>query len=322
MGDTEHKSGIDGRASASRPAMRSIGVTGTVAARDGRTLAYMEVGDSNGPLVIHNHGGPGSRLEARLFASAASKNRLRFICVDRPGIGQSSPQAERTYSGWADDLTAIADALGYREFGVTGWSEGGPWALAAAAYIDPVRLRHVTNVAGGCYGTFGANWAAQYLSRADALGGFLALHFEPGFRLMYATVGLTAEHFRQTYLKELRKSVNNYDRQVLLQPDVENAFSEMSAECFAQGSEGLVRDAELLYRSWAFDVTKIERRVHIWQGTDDSLVPPPINRTIADRMPGAAWHQVEGAGHFVAVGAQDEILAIAAEEMGADRSLS
>ena len=317
MDDARRRSRTGGSVSASHPATSPIGATGTVAAPDGRRLAYLEVGDPDGPLVIHNHGGPSSRIEARLFASSASKNRLRFLCVDRPGIGQSSPQAARTYAGWADDMTTIADALGYREFGVTGWSEGGPWALAAAAYIDPLRLRHVTNVAGGCYGTFGANWATQYLSKADALGGFLALHFEPGFRLMYATIGLTAEHFRQTYVEELRKSVNDYDRQVVLRPDVEAIFSEMSAECFAHGSEGLVRDAELLYRSWAFDVTKIERRVHIWQGTDDLLVPPPINRTIADRMPGAVWHQVEGAGHFVAVGAQDEILAIAAEELGA-----
>jgi hypothetical protein len=33
-------------------------------------------------------------------------------------------------------------------------------------------------------------------------GGFLALHFEPGFRLMYATLTLniTAEHLRETYM--------------------------------------------------------------------------------------------------------------------------
>ena len=102
-------------------------------------------------------------------------------------------------------MTAIADALGQREFGVTGWSEGGPWALAAAAYIDPARLRHVSNIAGGCYGAFGDNWAADRLSKADALGGFLALHFEPGFRLMYAAIGITAEHFRATYFKELHE---------------------------------------------------------------------------------------------------------------------
>ena len=100
--------------------------TQTVATPDGRTLAYLEVGDLDGPLVLHNHGGPSSRLEVLLLATSASKNRLRLVCVDRPGIGQSTPQKSRTYAGWADDLITIADALGYREFGVTGWSEGGP----------------------------------------------------------------------------------------------------------------------------------------------------------------------------------------------------
>jgi pimeloyl-ACP methyl ester carboxylesterase len=199
---------------------------------------------------------------------------------------------------------------------VTGWSEGGPWALAAAAYIDPLRLRHVSSIAGGSYGTFGDNWAADRLSKADALGGSLALRFKPGFHLMYATLGIVAKHFRRTFAEQLRKAVNDYDRQILLQPDFETAFSEACAECFAQGSDGLVRDSELLYRRWAFDVTTIERRVHMWQGTDDRLVPASINKTVADRMPGAVWHSVEGAGHFVAVGSGDELLATAAEELG------
>jgi pimeloyl-ACP methyl ester carboxylesterase len=295
----------------------NIGATKTITTKDGRDLAYLEVGDAHGPLVIHNHGGPSSRLEARLFANSASRHRLRLICIDRPGIGQSSPQKTRSYVGWADDLTAIADALGCREFGVTGWSGGGPWALAAAAYIDPLRLRHVSSIAPACYGTFGENWAKDHLSRADALGGLLALHFEPGFHLMYATIGLTAEHFRKTYIKQLRKAVNDYDRQILLQPDVEFAFCEASAECFAQGSDGLVRDSQILYRDWPFDVRTVERRVHMWQGLDDRLVAPAINKTVAERMPGAVWHPVESAGHFVAVGSADEVFAIAAEELGA-----
>jgi pimeloyl-ACP methyl ester carboxylesterase len=290
---------------------------GQVATRDGRTLAYLEVGDRQGPLVLHNHGGPSSRLEARLLADSASKNRLRLVCVDRPGMGRSSPQKARTYAGWADDLVTIADALGHPEFGVTGWSEGGPWALAAAAYIDPGRLRHVSSVAPGSYGAFGDNWAAKYLSKIDALGGTLALRFKPGFRLMYAALGFTAKHFRESFLKQVRNGVNEYDRDLLLRPDVGTAFGDSCAECFAHGSDGLVRDAELLYRSWAFDVTKIERPVHMWQGLDDRLVPDPINKTVADRMPGAVWHPVDGAGHFVAVGAGDDIFRITAEEMDA-----
>jgi len=300
-----------------RSALAPLRATGTIATKDGRHLAYAEVGDPRGPLVIHNHGGPSSRLEARLLANSASKNRIRLICVDRPGMGRSSAQHKRTYAGWADDLITIADTLGHREFGVTGWSEGGPWALAAAAYIDPLRLRHVSSIAGGSYGTFGDNWAADHLSKADALGGLLALRFKPGFRLMYATLGIAAKHFRRSFVKQVGKAVNEYDRRVLLQPDFATAFGESCAECFAQESGGLVRDSELLYRRWAFDVTKIERRVHMWQGTDDRLVAPSINKAVADRMPGAAWHPVEGAGHFVAIGSGEEIFAIAGHELGA-----
>jgi len=286
-----------------------------IATPDGRTLACLEVGDAAGPLVIHNHGGPSSRLEALLFAEAATKNRLRLVSVDRPGIGRSTRQPARSFAGWADDLVTVADALGHRTFGVTGWSEGGPWALAAAAYVDPARLRHVASIAGGSYGAFGDNWAADRLSKADAFGGRLALGFGPAFGLMYVALGLTATRFRKVFAAQVRKAVNDYDREILDRPNVVTAFQLMSAECFAQGSHGLARDSELLYRRWPFDVTKIERRVHFWQGTDDRLVAASINRDVADRMPGAVWHSVEGAGHFVAVGAADEIFAVAAAEL-------
>ena len=289
----------------------------TIATPDGRKLAYLEVGDPRGPLVIHNHGGPSSRLEGTLFASAAIEHGLRFVCVDRPGMGQSTPQPSRTYAGWAQDMVTVADALGRREFGVTGWSEGGPWALAAAAYIDPLRLRHVGSIAGGSYGAFGDNSAKRFLSSADALGGFLALHFEPGFRLMYASIELTVDHFGASYIKALSKAVNEYDRAIVARPECARVLCEAGAECFAQGVSGLIADSELLYRRWAFHVSKIERPVHMWQGLDDRLVPDAINHEVAQRMPGAIWHPVPNAGHFVAVGAAGEILRVAAAELGA-----
>lgn len=290
---------------------------GLVEVGDGRRLAYLQVGRPKGPLVLHNHGGPSSRLEARLLAECATKNGIRLVCVDRPGMGRSSPQRTRTYAGWAEDLIAIADAFGVDEFGVSGWSEGGPWALAAAAYIDPVRLRHVSSIAPGSYGAFADNSAAQYLSKIDALGGALALRFAPGFRLMYASLGFIAKHFRNSFVKQTRGAVSDYDRRLLDQPDISAAFGDSCAECFAQGSVGLVRDAELLYRRWAFDIAEIDRTVHMWQGSDDKLVPEPINKAVADAMPGSVWHSVDGGGHFIAIGAGDDIFGIAADELGA-----
>ncbi|WP_235010316.1 alpha/beta fold hydrolase [Mycobacterium sp. 3519A] len=198
---------------------------------------------------------------------------------------------------------------------MTGWSEGGPWALAAAAYIDPARLRHVSSIAPGSYGAFGDNSAAQYLSNIDALGGTLALRCTPGFRLMYAMLGVSAKRFPASFVKQVRDNVNDYDRNLLLRADIAACFADACAECFAHGSDGLVRDAELLYRRWSFDVTAIDRPVHMWQGLDDRMVPDPINKAVADAMPGAVWHPVDGAGHFVAVGAGEQILALAAEEL-------
>jgi pimeloyl-ACP methyl ester carboxylesterase len=183
---------------------------------------------------------------------------LRFVCVDRPGMGQSSPQKARSYAAWADDLVTIADAP----------------------------------------------------------GGSLAL-FTPAFRLMYAALGLSAKRFRSRFVKQIRNNLSADDQQILSNPEVATGFGDSCAECFAHGSDGLVRDAELLYRRWAFDVKMIERPVHLWQGLDDRLVPDPVNKAVADAMPGTVWHPVEGAGHFVAVGSADDILSVTATELGA-----
>lgn len=281
----------------------------------GRIVAYLEAGDPAGPLVLHNHGGPSSRLEAELFDSQAKANGLRFVCADRPGIGGSDPQPGRTWEGWADDLLALADSLGAHRFAVSGWSEGGPWALAASAYLDPARLVHVSCIGGASYGTFGANWSAKYLSSVDALGGRLALHFQPGFKLMYEVLGMSAKHFGDRYATAIKKSVNAADREVLADEEVMASFLRASRECFRHGADGLVVDATMLYEAWPFDMATVKRPVHFWQGDADTLVPEIINKTVADRTPGAIWHPIGGGGHFIALSHANDILAAAANDL-------
>lgn len=251
-----------------------------------RTLAYLEAGDDAGSLVLHHHGGPSSRLEANLFDASARAHGLRFVCVDRPSIGGSDHQPDRTFVSWASDLPALADFFGAQHFAVTGWSEGGPWALAAASYQ----------------------------SRVDALGGRLALHFHPGFRLMYELLGLSATRFQASYLQALKNSIGISDQEVLSDEGVCQSFLEASRECFRQGAEGLVTDATLLYEAWPFDMTTVTRPVNFWQGTDDQLVPEPINRMVADKTPGAIWHSINGGGHFIALSHADDILAQVASD--------
>ncbi|MEI2718173.1 MAG: hypothetical protein V9E98_14485 [Candidatus Nanopelagicales bacterium] len=44
-----------------------------------------------------------------------------------------------------------------------------------------------------------------------------------------------------------------------------------------------------------------------------------INKSIADRTPGAIWHPVTEGGHFIAVSHADDVLALAAAELAAAR---
>ena len=77
---------------------------------DGRNLAYAEWGTSSGPPVLLFHGGPGSRLFCPDYEATMSSG-VRLITIDRPGFGGSDPQPGRTLLGWADDVSAFADAL-------------------------------------------------------------------------------------------------------------------------------------------------------------------------------------------------------------------
>jgi pimeloyl-ACP methyl ester carboxylesterase len=282
---------------------------------DGRSLACCSVGDPAGPVVFHNHGGPSSRLEVRLMAEAAKNAGLRLIGVDRPGIGRSTPRPRRSLRQWAEDILALADRLQVDRFAVTGWSEGGPWALSCAAGIPGIRLKQVVSIAGGSYGAFGDNWARPFLNPADRLGGWLSLHFHPGFRLMYDALEWDAVHFPAQYLKQLQGAMNGYDKAFFDDPDVARLFLDASRECFRQGSSGLVEDATLLYHDWGIEWSRIAVPVSLWQGTDDHLVPAAINKPIADAIPGARWNIVEGAGHCVMLGEMDAILATCREAL-------
>lgn len=48
------------------------------------------------------------------------------------------------------------------------------------------------------------------------------------------------------------------------------------------------RRRTMLYKAWPFDMTKVTRPVHFWQGSADTLVPEIINKTVADKTPGAS----------------------------------
>lgn len=282
---------------------------------DGRALAYSEYGDPDGAPVLYFHGGPGSRFDGRIFATAAREAGTRLVAPDRPGIGGSDFQPDRTLLDWPTDVTSLADALGFERFAVMGWSEGGPWALACASAM-PERLTAAMTVAGGSYGAVDPEGTLDLMDVADRLGGKLALHFGPGLRMMYSALEVMVDHAPNRYLETTREHVCDADRKVLEDPVVAATLVASAQECFRQGSRGLTHDATQLYRPWPFDVRAITMRVHFVQGGADTLVPPEINRRVADATPDSVWHEYPDEGHLLAAPHGEELFGTLMDEAG------
>ena len=120
----------------------------TIRLKDGRTLGYTDLGNSDAKPVFHFHGFLGSRLEAILLSEKDIENlNIRLIGIDRPGIGLSDFKKNRTLLDWPDDVVELTDALGIDKFIVEGISGGGPYA-AACAYKIP-ELLHSCGIISG-----------------------------------------------------------------------------------------------------------------------------------------------------------------------------
>src|ERR1700742_3591592 len=95
---------------------------------DGRTLAYIEAGRSDGFPVLYLHGAIGSPLsgDAELMRIIDERG-LRLMLVQRPGFGGSEQKRGRTLLDFADDVAAFADALRLERYAIVGVSAGGPY---------------------------------------------------------------------------------------------------------------------------------------------------------------------------------------------------
>ncbi len=130
---------------------------------DGRSLCYCEFGDNNGTPIIYCHGFPSSRLEARLAAEAAQKLNIRLIAADRPGLGQSSPQPDRHFKDFPDDIVALADHLNIERFSLVAVSGGGPYAMACAEQYPRRVDKLVLICALGSYEPDGSTKGMRYI---------------------------------------------------------------------------------------------------------------------------------------------------------------
>lgn len=268
---------------------------------DGRTLTYSSIGASDGPVVCYQHGAPGGRLELLGLDDAFTAAGIRVVTADRPGYGGSTPFADRTTAGWADDVAALADHVGTERLGVIGLSSGGPYAVACAALL-PDRVVGAVVAAGNT----DMSWPGAGDGYLDSELVIMALD-DPD-----AAVARCVDLYGHDGARFFEGVMDLGPTDTAWLADESNATALITAmgEAFRQGVVGYAHDIWVQGRAWSFDPSTIACPVIVAHGEDDRLVPIAHSRHTASLIPGAAVRVVAGVGHL---GLIDQFPTLAAE---------
>jgi pimeloyl-ACP methyl ester carboxylesterase len=268
--------------------------------RDGRRLAFAEWGDPGGVPIFLFHGAPLSRLWCPDEADTAS-SRVRLVTVDRPGIGGSDVLARRTFGEWPSDVIELADRLGLEQFGVMGWSAGGPYAAACAALI-PERLAGVGIGASRHLSQFNLaeNPAAhEELDPADRES--LALAQRDPDAAARAAVEQDGDWVRA--LRDRPELVlEGYElpeseRAFFEDPERRRSFLEAVRESVRQGPEAFAWELIDVFLPWGFRLADVSVSVHVWHGEQDPIVERRHVDFLVETLPNATLTIWPDAGH-------------------------
>ncbi len=102
---------------------------------DGRRFSWYDSGPETGiPVVFCT--GAGMSGSAGFGIPYLADNNIRLITPDRPGLGNSSPDAGKSPESFAADVTFLMQSLGYTRFRAAGFSQGAVYAMALAYYAQ------------------------------------------------------------------------------------------------------------------------------------------------------------------------------------------
>ncbi len=256
----------------------------TLRLSDGRRISYLDLGDSNGPAIVSCHGGLSSRLDVAPAVDAARSLGLRLLSPDRPGVGGSDYQPGRTLLDWPTDVLELVGQLEIDRFAVMGWSLGGPYAMACARVLGD-RIGCLGVVAG----TIPATWSGA-IDEVDRLDRVLL------------RLSRDHPHLERSIFHVLHATAAHAPGIVAKQSGLDGAVGRDVTAAIAAGlvdADGALAEYRIFDSPWGFEPQEIATPTHVWQGTSDELVPEAWGQRLADAVPGATLHLVDGGTHFL-----------------------
>jgi len=242
-----------------------------------RVLDHDARGSGEIPIVcLHGIGGNTASFAPQL---ADLSDAFRVVALNLPGYGQSPMLSVTTFAALADAVVGMLDDLGADRAHLCGQSIGGMIALEVAAR-DPDRVASLgliatTSAFGGRDDSFKEAFVAARLAPLDQ--------------------GRTLPELAEAFVPEIVG-------RVATDSAIASAIASMSAV------------PEATYRAIIACLVTFDRRASLADlamptcliaGSADQNAPAKTMARMAEKIPGAEYHEIEGAGHLVNLEAPD-----------------
>jgi len=270
-----------------------------------RDVCIELAGDPQGRPILVHAGEPMSRLLHGGWIADAEQKGIRLISYDRPGYGGSTADPGHAVASGADNVRAIAEALGYDRLAIWGISGGGPYALACAALLPDLAVAVASVASIAPYGSEGFDYFAGMgdlnvegteLYFSDPKAARLDLH-----EAREGILAATPEEFAQ----ELESLLSPVDVEVLT-GELARWLLDSHQIALSAGDQGWWDNGAAYLSDWGFDLHDIRLPVKIWHGRQDRFVPVQHGEWLAANVPGAVADISDRDGHLTMIGRAGE----------------
>lgn len=252
-------------------------------AAGGLTLTFerWEGGAAKKPPLLALHGIPGWRGTWSKVAERLASRGRTVLVPDLAGFGDSDPAPRGAHATeHARLLAAALERLGVTHVHLAGFDFGGPIALRLAA-SEPARIRSLTLLATNAFGDTPIPPPLR-VARVPLLGDL-------AFRLFFGRAGLVMTWLAAT--GDRTAFPLSEFRHYLRSP---NGVASTRRIFLAS-----LRDLEGLYEPIEAALRGIRVPSQVLWGDRDPFFAVAIGERTAAAIPGAAFHLLKGAGHFL-----------------------
>jgi pimeloyl-ACP methyl ester carboxylesterase len=240
---------------------------------DGRALElYVSGPEDATPLIVH-HGIPGSAAPLPPLETAAHGAGLRYVSYARPGYAGSSRLVGRCVADTASDVAEILLYLGADRCVVTGWSGGGPHALATAVVLPDQVAGCLLIGSLAPYTAEDLDWFDGLAEQNEQSTRLILDGDHDGLRALLVPYA-AAENFADidSFIAIWPSMLPGRDRRAL-----QSAFGFALAQHMGGGvresTDGWMDDLLAQFVDWGFDPESVSCPVLLWHGANDLVVP-------------------------------------------------